>query len=375
MTNLSYLPYIIPFMVICFAIVIAIILLLFQRQESRITSEPSRRPTWASYLQLQPFHCTYNSVNPYGGSYFLLFTRLLSFGYICGISGLWNFIRNDWDNLFYFTHWNVIMISVYYACAIVASLIGISFRSKLNSRSVSADGHWLTVEAPAADSLPPVAEEGWSVHVQRLNCIIQVLFEVAGASALFVTVVAFVLLNPKFEFWNVSDHFVTSCTFLAEMAQNCMVVRWQHLLLHFLWPMAYLVYIWPAVGFGAVTNWPYDFLSTANAGCFVWYTMLFLGDALFYYIWYSLSRLKYEHVFATSETAKEALVGHFRGTGARYDSGSDGSGGSGASTLNQSARGMLSAGSTHELASQESPVRKLGGGADKAKGSPEHCEV
>jgi hypothetical protein len=197
---------------------------------------------------------------------------------------------------------------------------------------------------------------------------VQILFEMAGASALFVTVVAFVLLNPKFEFWNVSDHFVTSCTFLAEMAQNRMVVRWQHLLIHFFWPMAYLVYIWPAVGSGAVTNWPYDFLSTASDGCFGWYAMLFLGDALFYYLWYSLSRLKYERVYIRSEAVKEVLACHFRATGARYEGGSDGD--AGGASMGQSARGMLEPGSTHEIASQDSPVLKVSR-RDEEKGGPE----
>lgn len=370
MVNLTYLPAIIPTTIVVYSLVVAVVLYLYHRQEVRIL-ESSERPTISllapkqpsilqAYFAVLPFQFTYQSLNPYGGRLLLLITRLMSLGYIFGIPGLWNFINHDFNNLFYFTHWNILMISTYYACAISSSVIGFLYNQKLRSGSGVADNSWMAVESPIST---PEDDVFWSAHVKRLGFVIQILFEVAGGSALFVTVVAFSFLNPNFEFWNVSDHFVTSMTFLVEMAQNTMIIRWHHVLLNMFWAMLYLFYIWPAVGSGAVTDWPYSFLNTANAGCFGWYFMLFFGNAVFYTLWYSLSRVKYEYIYASTEAVKGVLPAHYRGTGVRYDSSSTGTD---HFSRNNSIRGMLAGDSTHDVVtSQDSPMgrRSSGNGA------------
>lgn len=364
MTSLKYLAAIIPTTFVAYGLVVGILLYFYNRQEKKIIGETAENSNvnnlLVSYFRVLPFENTYQSINPYGGRLLLFCTRLASFGYICGLSGLWNFIRNDWDNLFYFTHWNVIMISVFYGCALACSVIGFIYNEDFRAGKTSG-GSWVTVEATRISNQQR-EEAYWSVYAQRLGFCMQILFEVAGGTALFVTVVAFTFLNPSFEFWNVSDHFVTSMTFLAEMAQNSMIVRWHHVLLNMLWALLYLIYIWPAVASGDVTNWPYSFLSVSSAGCFGWYFMLFFGNAIFYSIFYFFSRFKYEIIYRNSPSALWVLVDHYRGTGRRVEASSLSSSSEADVRVPTGARGIFSGDSTQEvLQGQDSPMTRGGG--------------
>jgi hypothetical protein len=373
MVNQAYLPAIVPVTLGVYLLVVVLVVYIFHRQERRF-NDSAERPTLTAallpptkqltlveeYFAVSPFERTYQSLNPYGGRFLLLVTRALSFCYIFGISGLWNWYRQRWTNFFYFTHWNLIMISVYYASVTLSSIVGIIFNAKFRARGGVMDNSWFAVESSMT-----VPEESpyWSVHAQRLGFIIQVLYEVAGGSAFFITVIAFTFLNPQFSFWNVNSHFITSMAFLLEMAQNAMIVRWHHVLLNMFWAVLYLLYIWPAVASGAVTQWPYDFLQTANAGCFGWYFVLFLGNVIFYFLWYYLSRVKYECVYAKLESAKGVLLEHYRMLGHQYPGdvhgAHSGSGGSADFALNQSERGFLpgsTASEQEEMMTQESPL-------------------
>ena len=111
-----------------------------------------------------------------------------------------------------------------------------------------------------------------------------------------------------------------------------------------LWALIYCTYIWPAVATHKVTDWPYDFLDVSNAGCFAWYFALFFANVLFYSLWYSFSRIKYEYVYKDSALAAAVRPLHFRGTGRA-------AGGSGGSTT-------ADVENHHEIASQHSPVRQ-----------------
>lgn len=329
MVKLTYLGAIIPVTLVVYALVVVLVVYLFRRQEKRYddsTHQPAL--TWTllsnkapslpeAFFSILPFQQTYGSLNPYGGRLLLLVTRSCSFCYVFGISGMWNWVRKDFSNLFYFTHWNLVMISVYYASAVLASLIGFFYNHKFRGGSSMMDNSWMAVERSSISA--PENTAYWSAHVNRLGILIQILYEVAGGSAVFVTVVAFSFLNPQFDFWNINAHFITSMTFLLEMSQNTMIVRWHHVVLNMLWALCYLIYIWPAVATERVTDWPYPFLKVDRATCFVWYFFLFLGDAIMYFVWYYFSRLKYERVYAQSEAATVTVAEHYRAMGRRYD--------------------------------------------------------
>eukprot|EP01032_Pedospumella_encystans_P007724 gene7724-9232_t len=320
MTNLTYLPYIIPATLVIYFLVVVLVVYLYSLQETHrakialsapLAFQTNKRTLFEMYFGVLPPQFTYGSLNTYGGNVLLLCTRVMSFCYIFGLPGLWNFIRNDWDNLYFFTLWNIIMISVYYSMAIISSVIGLLYHQDfLANTTVGIENSWMAVEAPASGD-----KAYWSAHFHRLSFCMQILFQVAGASALFVTVIAFSFLNPVFDFWNVSAHLVTSLTFITEMSQNSLIVRWHHVVLNMGWAVIYLIYIWPAVASGEITDWPYGFLETENAGCFGWYFALFFFNVIFYFIWYYLSRAKYELIYVNSEAAGAVMSLHLRGTG------------------------------------------------------------
>jgi hypothetical protein len=135
------------------------------------------------------------------------------------------------------------------------------------------------------DKLPP-----WFIHLGRFQYF---LYQFSGASAFFVTVVSFALLNPNFEVRNASVHFATTLSFFFEMIQNHMYVRGVNLILFLVWIYVYLVFVWPFTAEGHLIRWPYNFLDTSTSACFAWYNALFILSIIFYYIWYGFHRLKY----------------------------------------------------------------------------------
>ena len=156
------------------------------------------------------------------------------------------------------------MIAVYFAMAVISSVLGLVWGAKFED------------------------DVYWSHSVLRLSFLMQILFEIAGGTAFFVTVVTFGLLNPQFQFRNVNEHLVTSATLLVELSLNTMRIRWEHVILNGLWTLAYCLYIWSAVATHKVTNWPYSFLDVSTSGCFSWYLALLFANVLFYSLWYLL---------------------------------------------------------------------------------------
>jgi hypothetical protein len=299
MPDLTFLPFIVPVTFAAYAIFVLIVCYLYGKQENfRSTGKWAfKGSAMRNYFVVLPFHFTFSSFNPHGGVYLLLGTRVLSLVFFLGVACLWSYSVNKGTSLFYFTNWNICLIAVYFILATVASIVGVCYGSQIDKTTASS------------------ANVVWSPRLRWVGFSVQVLFEVAGASALFITVIAFSLLNQSFEFWNVAHHFATSISFLIEASQNTMVVRWEHVLLCMLWALCYLIYIWPAVATGEVTNWPYDFLGTESATSFIWYFVLFFSNGLFYSLWYFISRLKYEYLLKDFVFVKTFLPFHLCATG------------------------------------------------------------
>ena len=196
-------------------------------------------------------------------SILLALYRFCCFSYFFGVGVLWNLLRDDgWQ---YFTNWNLMLISTFYACALSASFIGLCF------------GH---------------SDAEWPQRIRRLGYAVHILFEVVGATAILVTTVDFSLLNPQFAFWNASEHFATLLSLVIELCVNSLPVRLDHYGYNALWASVYLCFIWPVVATGARHHWPYDFLDVSGPDCFIWYTGLLIADIIFYCIWMGLYRLK-----------------------------------------------------------------------------------
>lgn len=189
--------------------------------------------------------------------------RLVLFGWFCGFSFIYNFVRSP-HGWHYYTNWNLILISIYYMLVTVASALKL-YKDYKSDISVSAAEEAL---AKAAGTLYPVV----------------------GSAAIMITILNFILLSSDPDLWNITQHATTSISFIIfEMPLNDIPVNWPVWAVS--WPVVYLFFIWPVVAAGA-KDWPYYFLEVENAGCFFWYQILFLASIMFFCFYYGIVRTK-----------------------------------------------------------------------------------
>ena len=234
------------------------------------------------------FMCTYESYLP-PLNYLLFITRLLSLGYILGIAVIAEDLLTQSGGLLYFTNWNTRLISLYFFLASISSVVGLiaTCRSGSSSRINNTDSSDERV-GMSTKKRDVIREHHESVLSAQ---ILRGLFEVCGGTSLLITVVAFGLLDPEFEFWNVSSHFVTLVTLLVELGLNSMFVRLDHYIYNITWALLYLIFVWTAISLGLET-WPYYFLDTSSPSRIYAYSGLLLANFIFYFIWYGLSEIK-----------------------------------------------------------------------------------
>ena len=229
------------------------------------------------------FDDTYESFIP-SLKYVLLLTRFISFAYILGVSVISNYVLTGNFKWFYFTLWNVELLSLYYFFALICSTIGLFHSSQRSASSITENPH---------NNRKSTGNLEWSIHILRLGKITHVLFEVCGGTAVLVTVINFAILNPEFSFWNTSSHLAPLLSLLLELSLNNMYLRVDHFIYNISWALLYLIFVWPLVALENISFWPYPFLAVETSYCYLFYTILVVLDILFYFIFYSLSFLKH----------------------------------------------------------------------------------
>jgi len=272
-SQFKYLPYLVPVMIIEYISSIAIVWYLYKRKlqdaEAQFLS-PATKKYDLDHLTVT-FQHTFSSWP--GNKFlpiFLCIFRLACFGYFLGVSCIWSYVRAKGNNYYFFTTWNIELICVYYLSAFSLSLSGLLLYPGL-------DEYMNPRKFPV---------------ISRLTRVSHLLFEVCTSTGSLVTVVAFLFLNPKFQFWNMSVHFLTIVSLCVEMALNSFVVQPRHVCYNLSWAVMYIAFIWPMVGCRVIESWPYPFLATDTAMCFLWYSGLFAIDVAFFYFWCGVSRLK-----------------------------------------------------------------------------------
>lgn len=247
------------------------------------------------------FEDTFESFHPW--MKFILFcTRFLSFYYICGVSVVANYVIVGGHQWFTFSMWNTELLSIYFGCAVISSVYGIVYGEDHSIPSTIID-----VEGGSRVRRTRVL---WSTAVINFGRLTQILFEVCGGTAVYITIFAFVYYDPKFAFWNVSVHFITVMTLLLELMLNNMYVRADHFAFNFSWGFLYLIFIWPVVTTGILKSWPYHFLEIDTSRCYIYYTALVIADIVFYFAFYTLSRIKYcirQSLFKSNEKYRNSM--------------------------------------------------------------------
>jgi len=206
-------------------------------------------------------------------TYFLLCFRFICFLFYFGVGCVTDYVESKGQNWFYFTVWNVDLISIYYFLATLSSLKWVfsTTNSTCKFRNES------DVETNERRNLRKVASSNIS-----LTIVVKILFEVCLATAMFVSTVDFLLLSSNLDFWNVVEHLTTSCSLLTEMSLNSIPVRWEHIWINLSWTCLYVMFAMVIVPTGIINDWPYDFMRLDSSACFIWYTVLFIMSILFY---------------------------------------------------------------------------------------------
>lgn len=279
MVDLTYFAFAVPFAIGVYLVIVSGVVYAYRSIVNKQLSEKNEQVTTSdllsSYFGGHSFESCYRSVAGQAGARTLLITRLVSFIYLFAISFVLREIIDPVPPLS-FTSWNIDLLWLYFFSATVASAVGLYYDDCLSTLPFYNDR----------------SSKFWSDCIHRLGYALQILFAVSGSSSFFVTVVAFTFLDPYFDFWNVSFHFVTSISVLIELLMNNIRVRWEHIVLALTWSFLYLVFSWVIVRTGVLSHWPYFFLDTKSPTVFAWYTALLVLNSIFFVLFWLLNVLK-----------------------------------------------------------------------------------
>lgn len=257
------------------------------------TEEPNK---WHIAIFDDVWYATYDFSVTYGcifgddWNWLLLLTRLIFMLFFVGVGTAWHFevFPKGWN---YFTNWNLTIIAFYYTLAFICSLLGFLYRVHNVTNSGSTGNHpyyWVRDEEVKRESRRGI--DMFTLH--RLSVVVHILFEMMGATALMITTVNFILLNPQLVFWNMTAHLFTTCSFLVEMSLTRMPVYLLHIPYMLTWSAIFCSFTWIIVAVN-VRYWPYPFMPAGDITCLLWYTGLIVSIYLFYYLWRSMSKLKF----------------------------------------------------------------------------------
>lgn len=218
-----------------------------------------------SYFRVESLFCNFEASHKcfFGDKFqgLLLFTRSLSLIYFLGIVTIYHDIifPSDW---WFFTFWNIYLLSTYFLLSTVSTLLDFCCRG---------------------------FEE--TLFGKKLGKVIVSLYSVCGATAFFITVINFSLLSPSLNFWNISEHMVTTIAILIEISLNAFQVQPIQYIFCASWIMLYVGFIW-IIHLSGLKDWPYWFLDADNWTSLLWYSGLFVLDVVFFTIWWSIHKVK-----------------------------------------------------------------------------------
>jgi hypothetical protein len=105
-------------------------------------------------------------------------------------------------------------------------------------------------------------------------------------------------------FWNMTAHLFTSLSFLVEMSLTTLPVYLLHIPYMLSWAAVFCAFTWIIVAVH-IRFWPYSFMPAGHITCLFWYSGLILGSMMFYYLWRSLSVLKFNLTCGGAESNGE----------------------------------------------------------------------
>ncbi len=336
-SRFKYLPYVIIFAIFVYLLLVSIEIIRFHYRRLRQSTESARSSSfretlsslwtsediqthdfyrinilWRDFIMKHGWVRDHQSIEIMG-MYGLLIYRLACFIYFFSVPFVWCYEVNNGGGAHYFTIWNIDLITLYFACLTCMSVLGVIYDKDLRSwtsqnrtrergEPSSVTINEITVIVNASDSA--FLKDGgttndtierdnfWSERVKRIVNILSIIHDVAGSSALFVTIVAFILLDPRFAFWNTNIHFINSLSLVVDGIFNPLIVYEKHLVFHLTWVFLYISFAWLLVGNHGLTNWPYFFLDSSTPIVFIWYSVLYVFFIFVFFMWMGLNQIK-----------------------------------------------------------------------------------
>jgi hypothetical protein len=186
----------------------------------------------------------------------------------------------------YFTHWNLILLTVYFFLTTIHSVIYI----------ISKNGYLGLTNPPWQDVSHPLKAYpllfGPDNAYERLCKNTARLHDFAGACAIFVTIVNFGVLDSSTEMWNVVNHLTNSIFIGFDLLNNNIESSMQSYKWCISWIYFFIIFTWGLVDTG-MKPWPYFFLDTDSSGVYGWYEGLLILNFIFFIIWFYICRLKF----------------------------------------------------------------------------------
>lgn len=133
----------------------------------------------------------------------------------------------------------------------------------------------------------------WSLTFEKMSAFSLVLYEVATANSLFISIVAYTWHQQSRNFF---VHLLPTICVFIELVMNKAPFRFEHYYYTLMLPIAYLLFQWGMV-YDEQMPWQYSFLKVDSKQCFYKYSILFLIHLACYY------------VFALLNFAKESFFG------------------------------------------------------------------
>jgi predicted RecA/RadA family phage recombinase len=212
-----------------------------------------------------------------GCKWFLALQRTACFVVFFVAAVYLNAIKDN-SGLVYFTNWNSLLVTLYFGLASAASIIGMWAKSSRTEYGMSIG-----------------AGIRWSYGVRCLGVAVHTLFEVVGASSMFVMIFDYFYIHENNPDMMSVMNFLRALAVVVlvfELFLNNINVRFDQYPATIAWTVMYLLFVWPAVFTGAMEGWPYRLLQTRTKTCFVYYFLIFFFNFLLYVLWWGVYKLK-----------------------------------------------------------------------------------
>ncbi|CAA7044302.1 unnamed protein product [Microthlaspi erraticum] len=198
----------------------------------------------------------------------LLFTRSISF--LCMAALLaWDVLTWDASIFVYYTEWTFMLVMIYFAMGIVASVYG--------CWEYSMESNLETCESEARDKNRDEFRQRFRVY----GCFMLTIFQTSAGAVVLTDVVFWLVIVPFLsnshlglntnEQLMICMHTANGGFLLLETVLNSLSFPWFRIGYFVLWTCLYVVFQWIIHACGLLTWWPYPFLELDKPCAPLWY--------------------------------------------------------------------------------------------------------